>query len=92
MNPNTYSYKYSGEETIELAGFGSVTSGQVIETDFEVNNPLFEQVNTTGTQTPPRVSVSPNPAQTPDPNPAQVEETAETNEEPDSEKTEGESV
>jgi hypothetical protein len=80
MNSNTYSYKYTGEETVELAGFGPVTPNQVIETNFEVNNPLFQVVNASGTQTPPP------PPQTPT---ASLEKKEESDVE---EKTEGESV
>jgi hypothetical protein len=34
-------YKYTGEVNVSLTGIGSIEPGQVIETDVEINHPLF---------------------------------------------------
>jgi len=37
-------YKYQGNVQTNLSGFGRVEPGQIIETDLEINHPLFREV------------------------------------------------
>lgn len=37
-------YNYQGSIAINLSGFGRVEAGQIIETDIEINHPLFREV------------------------------------------------
>jgi hypothetical protein len=42
MESNKYHYVYTGDVEVHVHGLGVIKPGEEVESDFEINNPLFK--------------------------------------------------
>jgi hypothetical protein len=42
MDNKKYQYVYEGDVEVHVQGLGVIKPGQEVESDFEINNPLFK--------------------------------------------------